>query len=297
MLTDPHAEDGFAVDLDELRRLPLHEEHVLLGARFVPFGSYQVVGDYGPLECLDEPLEHPLLTDESYQGLFRVSGKDAYHFLQTMCTADVLALTQVGDRCYSLVLSSEAEIIDLVDIVKSGDDEFLVIANAPHIEELYDWFEVHAALEDVQGAVFPDVALSDESDALGQFVLGGPGSSEVLEELAGAAWLEVPHDGALFMLKIGEIPVMTLRESFDDVMTFRLFFPVASSIVFWRALLSFPEVQVIGRESYSCLLEQVGVLLPGLQESGYLTPAEAGLEHLLRNERDFVGARALEPIE
>ncbi len=289
--------DDSLLENSELVELPLHVEHKNLGGRLSDFGPYVIAYDYGPLETVDDELDHPLLTDATYQGLLRVSGKDSYHFLQTMCTADILSLQEIGDHIYSLVLTGEAEIIDLIEVVKSGSYEFLIISDAPHAEELYEWFDAHAHLDDEQGPLFCDLVITNETGVLGQFVLWGPSSFSIIEKLAALDKEQFLHDGSLFMISWEHTPLMIVEESLSGISVLRIFFPIAFSIPFWRALLSFPELQVIGRKNYERLLSDAGILFPNATSASYLTPGEAQLEHLLRIDRDFVGAHKLEGIE
>jgi glycine cleavage system aminomethyltransferase T len=289
--------DELIVDTAELLELPLHDEHLNLGAHFSDFGPYLIAYDYGPVETIDDDLDHPLLTDVTYQGLLRVSGQDAYRFLQTMCTADALSLDGQGDHIYGLVLTGDAEIIDLVEIVKTGSYEFLVISDAPHTEELYEWLDAHAHLDDEQGPVFPDLEISNETGVLGQFVLIGAQSFSIIEALIGTDHRHLTHDGSLYMIEWEGTPLMIVEEQLSATPALRIFFPIAASISFWRILLSFPELQIIGRKNYERFLLDAGILLPDSTSSGYLTPGEAQLEHLLRIDRDFVGAHNLEDIK
>jgi|GEM_PF-3038028 len=277
--------------------LPLESEHRDLGARFGDFGPYEVPLDYGEAETLDDELDHPLLADASYQGLLRVSGKDAYLFLHTMCTADLSTLDSIGSFTPSLVLTGEGEVIDLIDIFVTGDDEYLIIANAPHAEELFAWLDAHSMLEDKEGKVFPDLELSDESGLLAQFVLLGPGAVVPLEDMAETPFERAPHDNAISLLKLDEVPAMVAHVEIENTDVYRIFVPSDRAALVWRSLLSFPEIQVIGLRNYQRILERASLLLPDMESPAYQTPSEAGMVRLLRNERDFVGAHALEPIQ
>lgn len=277
--------------------LSLAREHASLGARFSDFGPYRVPCDYGPEETLDEMLDHPLLIDMSYQGLMRVSGQDSYYFLQTMCTSDIASLTAIGGFKLSLLLTSDAGIIDLIEVVKTGDEEFLIVANAPHAREVSAWLSANARISDDEGAVFPDLSVQDESGVLAQFVMIGPHVTDSLAELSGCRFTDTPHNGTIHLFQIDDIPLMTVDENVGEHEGLRLFFPQHFAKRLWNALLAFPEIQVIGLGSYQRIRMAAHEYLPDMEGSGYLNPIEAGLAHLLRNERDFVGARALEPIQ
>ena len=53
------------------------------------------------------------------------------------------------------------------------------------------------------------------------------------------------------------------------------------------------NVEVLTLDEYTEQLMQAGCIAPALQDPGYHSPSELGLEPFLRDVRDFVGARAL----
>src|ERR1700675_4830835 len=77
-----------------LKRTPLYEQHVALGARLVEFSGWEMPVQYSSI--LDEHRAvrtHAGLFDVSHMGEFKVDGPDALAFLQHLVPNDVAHLS------------------------------------------------------------------------------------------------------------------------------------------------------------------------------------------------------------
>lgn len=279
----------------ELKQSPLDAEHIYLNATFRTYGDYRIVDFYGEPQgedILRENGNHPYLCDLSSMGKLRIGGEDSFRFISTMFTADVAALTGIGDSCFSLILTSEAEIIDTVTLIRTGDNEYMVMTNPPNTEEVFAWLEAHSALADEQGKLFLQLTLSNETDSLALVTLFGVGSRHILDELADGALREAPASGSLTMALLDTVPTMIFSSEASSGESFDLFYPANRASGLWRALLSYPAVTPLGYGDYIVLREAERSWLKDVDSVGYQTVDEAGLGHLLRTEHDFVGGKA-----
>lgn len=283
-----------------VRATPLHIEHERLGARFGMFGPAEVAEDYG-IEFHEKlPLEQPLLTDLSFQGAIRVSGRDSARFLQGMLTADIGALETVGSSCYALMLMSDGYAIDVVFVARTGTGEYLLMVDAPVVDECFEWLDNNSRIALEGERVFPDVQVEDQTGKLATLCLMGPGVVAILEELAGVPKRyigdsEISRElasGIHFDSKIANVPMLMLADpAVEGSVLVYCSRPVVCPL--WEALLGFGELQVVGFSQYVEIRERKGLWLKGVDGSICYTPAEAGLGHLLREGGGFVGARAL----
>lgn len=265
-------------------------EHIELGARFGTFGDAEVVLDYGM--AVDEalPLDHPLALDLSFQGGIRVAGADAQRFLQALTSADVESLGKPGAGCYGLVLTSEAEVIDLVYIVRTGDAEYLLIADAPAVEELFEWLQRFATLKDDAGRLFPEVLVENQTGKLAAICLMGPGGADILGGFGDRDGLRAAFDEGIYLgSDIGGLPMMVVADREVESSLIAYASP-AAAIALWRALMGYAEIQAVGFDQYVKVRRAHGLWLDGVDEGRYRTPGEAGLTHLLRTGGGFVGA-------
>ncbi|MGI6216492.1 MAG: hypothetical protein ACOYIK_02650 [Coriobacteriales bacterium] len=292
-------------DRGDVKATPLHPEHVKLGARFGLFGNAEIVHDYGVETDEPTPLDHPLMTDLSFQGSIRVSGADSSRFMQAMMTADISVL-EIGRSCYSLVLTSDAEIIDLVKVVRTGDDEYMVITDAPVTDEVMEWLENNSGVAINGERVFGEVVVENQSGQLGTICLMGPRNVDMLEELAGFisdATVDDPNKGKSDMAKsirqglyvgsdISDIPMMIVSdEPVED--SILVYSSRMATVAIWRGLLGFPDLQVVGFDQYVALRKRNSLWLDAVESGKYVKPADAGLTHLVRDGGGFVGANHL----
>lgn len=273
---------------------PMRREHDRLGARYIVYGGAEVVADYGIDYHIDLPLANPLLVDLSFQGMLRVSGPDSGFFLHTVLTCDVGSLTH-GHSSHALMLDGEGNVIDELLVICSGDDEYMLIVDAPVIDETFDWLKTIAAAVSARDGLFSEVQIGNESGALAMLAIMGPDRLSMLNELRtepNAPDLSIQlGSGTCFTRSIGGIPMMLIAD--EPAETILVLCSREGAAALWQALLSFPELQAIGLRPYEQVMRDMGLWLDGLEEGRLLSVSESGLAHLLRETHDFVGASAL----
>jgi glycine cleavage system aminomethyltransferase T len=234
--------------------------------------------------------------DLSAIGKLRVSGSAAHDFMRIMFTVDPADLEELGSVSASLVLTGDAEVIDVVLIIRTGDNEYMVTTNEQNTDEVYAWLLAHSELTDDKGAIFEGLVVSDESEALADIVLFGQGSKVVLDELSGHTLTSAPHTGKLNMVQLDTVPVMLLATPVLESLgseAYELLCPVngANGIVY--ALMSFPEIDPMELSEYIELRKDLGTWFAAAEDASYTHPDLAGLMHLVRADMDFVGGKAL----
>src|SRR5262249_56168493 len=95
-----------------LQRTPLHDRHVALGARMVPFAGWEM-----PVQYTGVIQEHKAVRtdagvfDVSHMGEIEVEGPTARDLLQSMLSNDIDKL-EPGDAQYTLLTSEAGGVID-----------------------------------------------------------------------------------------------------------------------------------------------------------------------------------------
>lgn len=223
--------------------------------------------------------------DLSMAGTIRVVGADAPRFVRTMYSGSMEAFDQLFGLSQGMILNSEGEVIDMVGVVRTGNDECLVITSTDNVGEVLMWLQAHAELEDDKGRIFPQVAVEDQSMKLAMMMLYGPGSTALFEELKAAC-----EESRIFVIPCDLAPGAYAVPSGPGH-----FFVVAPNMApqVGRFLNEHLNVEVLKLDEYTQQLMEAGRIAPALGDPGYHSPAELGLEPYLRDVRDFVGARAL----
>src|SRR5712675_603120 len=105
-----------------LQRTPLHDRHVALGARMVPFAGWEM-----PVQYEGVIQEHRAVRtdagafDVSHMGEIEVEGPRALELLQSLLSNDLDRLA-TGEAQYTLLTNERGGIID--DLIAYRLDEF-----------------------------------------------------------------------------------------------------------------------------------------------------------------------------
>ncbi len=239
---------------DELKRTPLYEEHLALGAKMVPFAGYEMPIQYaGILDEHDAVRTAAGVFDISHMATLRVFGFGAFDFLQGLLTADLADIAELGAAQYTLMCDEDGGIIDDLIVYHSGDLEYLVIANAANRTSDLDWLEGHCPPElrivdtGAQGPAEGLVELVDESDRTALIALQGPEALRVYRELASDGNVAVvPERFHIAEGRVGTVPVLVARTGYTGEDGVELVCHVSHAAAVWRAILSFPEVAPAG---------------------------------------------------
>ncbi|GGF26994.1 glycine cleavage system aminomethyltransferase GcvT [Subtercola lobariae] len=151
---------------------PLHAVHVAANASFTDFAGWQM-----PVRYSGDLAEHhavrtaAAIFDLSHMAELSIHGPDAAAFLD-YALAGKLSAIALGQAKYSLLLAPSGGIIDDVVVYRTGESEFMVVANAGNHEVAFE-----TLLE--RSAPF-DVEVVDISDDLALIAVQGPRSREIV---------------------------------------------------------------------------------------------------------------------
>jgi aminomethyltransferase len=139
-----------------LQRTPLHDRHVALGARMVPFAGWEM-----PVQYEGVMREHRAVRtnagafDVSHMGEIEVEGPRALELLQGLLSNDLDRLGP-GDAQYTLLTNERGGIIDDLIAYRLGEFRFLLVVNASNRAADFRWIKEH----EISGSDVRDV--SDE---------------------------------------------------------------------------------------------------------------------------------------
>jgi aminomethyltransferase len=160
-----------AVQLENaLRRTPLYAAHQRLGARFVPFGGWEMPVQYtGVIEEHLAVRREAGLFDVSHMGEVAVRGPKALQFLQQLTSNDVSKLAP-GRAQYSLLLNPQGGVVDDIIVYRLAEKEYLLCVNAGTTAKDVAWIREQNSF----GASVEDV-----SDQFAQIAVQGPRAAEL----------------------------------------------------------------------------------------------------------------------
>ena len=273
---------------DTLINTPLHEVHVALGARMVPFAGYAMPIQYpGGIRAEHVAVRTAAgLFDVSHMGEFTVRGPQAAALVQYLTVNDVTRVVP-GQAQYSALCNEHGCILDDLLVYRFAD-RFVLVVNASNREKDWKWVTGHAAGFDVE--------ISDDSDNVALIALQGPASQTILTPLT-----EVDLD-AVGYYRFAEGPVagaqcVVSRTGYTGEDGFELYLPAASASAVWNALSVAGErhgLTPAGLGARDSLRLEMGYALYGNDLDEEHTALESGLRWIVKLDAgDFIGRRAL----
>ncbi len=160
-----------------MKKTPLYEEHVKLGAKIVEFAGFLMPVQYKGV--IDEHINVRTkvgMFDVSHMGEFRVKGKQAFDFVQYLTCNDVAKLS-VKQVQYSAFTTEQGTVVDDLLVYKVSDNEYLLVVNAANIEK--DFAHLKKFTDKFE------VELVDESDKTAQMAIQGPKAEDTMFKLFG----------------------------------------------------------------------------------------------------------------
>jgi aminomethyltransferase len=272
---------GDSPDTAALQRTPLHELHVSLGARMVPFAGYEMPVQY-PLGILKEHLATRAgagLFDVSHMGQAFLIGPDhetTAAALEALVPADIVNL-KPGQQRYSQLLNDSGGIVDDLMVTRSGSPEddgtLMLVVNASRKE--VDYAHIAARLPD-------DVRLEPQPERA-LLALQGPAAKDVLAKLSDFA------GGLKFMSaasgKVGGLDCHVSRSGYTGEDGFEISVAASKVEKLARLLLAQEGVQPVGLGARDSLRLEAGLCLYGHDIDETTSPVEAGLAWSIQKRR------------
>ncbi len=272
---------------DSLKRTPLHEEHVRLDAKLVPFAGFEMPVQYPTGITAEHKAvrERAGLFDVSHMGEFMVTGPDALALIQKVAVNDA-AKIEVGQAQYSAMCFESGCVVDDL-IVYRFADRYMLVVNAANLDKDLDWIRGHA-----EGL---DVDVQDVSDETALLALQGPAARDVLRPL-----VDLDLDDIRYY-RFGEGTVagasaMISATGYTGEDGFELYLAADDAPELWRKILSAggDRVAPAGLGARDSLRLEVGYPLYGNDLDDQHTTLESGLGWITKLDKgDFVGREAL----
>ena len=269
-----------------LKRTPIYDIHVALGAKMVPFAGFEMPVQY-PTGITAEHRavrEKAGLFDVSHMGEFIVRGPQAMDFVNYVTTNDVASL-KPGQAQYSTILREDGTIVDDCLVYRS-DDRVLMVVNGSNIDKDF------AHISRFVGRF--DATLDDVSDRVALLALQGPGAQKILQRHTDTDLSQIKYYEFETGTVAGIEKVYISRTGYTGEDGFELYLPSEHAAELWNALTKSGEVTPAGLGARDSLRLEMGMALYGNDIDDTTTPLEAGLSWLVKMKKgDFVGRDAL----
>jgi len=264
----------------DLQHTPLHELHLELGAKMVPFAGYAMPVQY-PAGILAEHRQcrgDAALFDVSHMGQIRLHGTDAAAALETLVPQDIVDLP-VGKQRYAFFTNAAGGLLDDLMVTRCADHLLLVVNAGCKLADLKH-LVTHI------GHRCQIVPLHDHA----LLALQGPRAVTALSRLEPGVATLAFMTGGDFMLAGTDCYVT--RSGYTGEDGFEISVPASHAAALARELLAQPEVKPAGLGARDTLRLEAGLCLYGHDIDERTTPIEAGLTWAIQKVRRPGGARA-----
>ena len=268
-----------------LKRTPLHDVHVALGAKIVPFAGYEMPVQYpaGITAEHKSVREGCGMFDVSHMGEFWVTGDRAVDFVNYVTTNDVAALA-VGQVQYSTILNHRGTIEDDC-LVYRFQHRIMMVVNASNAEKDFAHIVRHAAAFGVE--------VHDASDEMALIAVQGPKAERVLQPLTKTPLSPIQY----YHFAEGEVAgrrAIISRTGYTGEDGFELYVANDDAVAVWQAVMTTGNVAPAGLGARDTLRLEMGMALYGNDIDDTVTPLEGNLAWLVKLPKgDFVGRDVL----
>jgi aminomethyltransferase len=275
-----------------MRETALKDRHAALGARLVPFAGWTMPVQYrGILDEVRAVRTAAGLFDLGHMGRVQIRGRQAEAFLQRLQTNDVTQIPP-GRIRYALILDDQGLTRDDILVYREpGGDGFFLVINAGNAER--DLAILRVLARDFE------VAVEDQTDALGMIAIQGPRAQPIMQQLTDADLAGLKYYGWTRARVCGAAMAIS-RTGYTGEDGFEVYVPQALTRRVWDEILAGGArdgLLPIGLGARDTLRHEAGMPLYGHEIDETTNPLEAGLGWAVKFTHDFVGRPALERVQ
>jgi len=271
------------VDQD-LKKTPLFDKHVELGARMVPFSGWNMPVQYtGIIEEHLHTRTKASIFDICHMGEFFLRGPGAEKAVDRLVTCRIDDMPD-GKCRYGFLLNANGGIVDDLIVFRLNAEEFMLVVNAGTIDKDREW---------VRENIPSRVDFSDVSEKTGKLDIQGPLSGEIMSGIVGEKVIGGLKRYYFTNVEIGGIKVLLSRTGYTGELGYELFCPIENVPELWTSLTVSGEVMPNGLGARDTLRLEMGYSLYGSDIDEKHTPIEANLERFVSMDKGFIGKEAL----
>ena len=263
-----------------LQRTPLHDRHVALGARLVPFAGWEMPVQYDGVIPEHQAVRRDCgVFDVSHMGEVMVEGPRAEDLLQGLLSNDLRKIGDGGAQ-YTLLTNEEGGILDDLIAYREAPTRFLLVVNASNAAGDFRRLKEH----EIRGSEVTDV-----SDDYALLAVQGPRALERLEL----------DEGTPFTWEMGEIDgveVMVNRTGYTGEKGVELACMAEDAPALWDAVLA-RGAKPCGLGARDTLRLEACFPLHGNDITPETDPISAGLGWTCALDKEFTGADVLRRVK
>ena len=268
-----------------MKRTALHDKHILLNAKMVPFAGYSMPMSYSGIIDEHNAVRNMIgVFDVSHMGEFKISGRGAESFLQSVTINDVKKISD-GQAQYSAMCLDDGGIVDDI-VLYRFERHYMMVVNAANIKDDYNWL-----LENSND----DVIIENISENLNLIAVQGPKSAVMLNEVLDCNLNQLKYYHFI-KFKFNHNTLIVSRTGYTGELGFEIYGNSESIISLWENIFDYKKLKVmpVGLGARDTLRLEMNYALYAMDINRSTNPIEAGLGWITSfNKGDFIGREAL----
>ena len=270
----------------DTKRIPLHDVHVSLGGKMVPFAGYEM-----PVRYSSDKEEHMKVReavgvfDVSHMGEFMITGPEALDLIQKVTSNDASKIID-GQAQYSCFPNDKGGIVDDLIVYRFSAEKYMLVVNASNIEKDWNWVKSHNNF---------DAQMEDISEQMVLFAVQGPKANATLQKLTSTDLSSIKF----YHFAEGELAgkqMIISGTGYTGAGGFELYVHKEDAEEVWTKLFVAGEefgIAPIGLGARDTLRLEMGFCLYGNDITDETSPLEAGLGWITKFTKDFINSEAL----
>ncbi|MBX2915556.1 MAG: glycine cleavage system aminomethyltransferase GcvT [Cyclobacteriaceae bacterium] len=269
------------------KNIPLHDLHVKLGGKIVPFAGFNM-----PVRYSSDIEEHLVVRnsvgvfDVSHMGEFKVEGPNALELIQRITSNDASKLVD-GQAQYTCLPNDQGGIVDDLIVYRIKENDYFIVVNAGNIDKDWNWFVTH----NTKGAI-----LKNLSAEYCLFAVQGPKAVSVLQKLTTTDLSAVKYYHFVIGTFAGVENVIMSNTGYTGAGGFEIYVKNADAEKVWNAIFEAGkdvDIKPIGLGARDTLRLEMGFCLYGNDIDDTTSPLEAGLGWITKFTKEFTNSASL----
>jgi aminomethyltransferase len=282
---------------NELLLTPLHQEHIKLNARMIPFDGFDMPVQYSSI--IEEHLtvrQKVGIFDVCHMGEIEIKGKDALPFVDYLLTNKITNIKD-GYIKYSPMCYPHGGQVDDLFVYKISNRFILLVVNASpgYSEKDMNWIKE-------QSTGF-DVKITNKSKEYGEVAIQGPLAEKLLNPFfkSDIFLSDLKRFQFIYGILFGK-EVLISRTGYTGEDGFEIYTTNSSDIIdIWNNSLEEGikyDIKPCGLGSRDTTRFEVGYWLYGNEIDETINPLESGQDWTVKlNKKDFIGKESLLKVQ
>lgn len=262
-----------------LKRTPLYQVHLNLGAKMIEFAGWEMPVYYKSIIQEHNAVRNSVgIFDIGHMGLIKIEGEDTLALIQKTTTNDATKLSL--HQCqYSIFCNEAGGVVDDV-LVYNLPMHYLVVTNAVNADKDLAWLKTHSKnYRHVTVAFYENYCLLS---------VQGPKAEKITSQVLGAPLATLKHNHTIWWKDI-----VISRTGYTGEDGFELIVSKREVEKVWNAMIR-EGVQPCGLGARDTLRLEAGFPLYGHEYDEETSPFEAGYGWAVKfDKEDFIGREAL----